>query len=91
MAYKKTFAQVLGAYIGRLLGNIVLNFIKAVINGLVLAYPVKLIWNELALLAVFNSVTISFWVAFKIILLTGFLFRSAINSRRIEQDEKELE
>lgn len=91
MAYKRSFAQVLGAFIGRTLGSIVLNFIKACINGLVLAYPVKWIWNELTLLGVFSSITITYWIAFKLVILTGFLFRSSINSRKLSDDEKELE
>lgn len=93
---KKSYGVLLDAlfvFIGKTIGAAIMGFTRAFIGGLVLAYPFKWFWNALRLkLTDLEVLEISYWTAFKILLLIGVLFRRQIVVKDIleaERDEKE--
>ena len=56
------------------LGTLIVAILLIAIFGLILAFPVMWLWNWI-MPAIFGLVKISFWQAFGINLLCGFLFR----------------
>ena len=83
--------RALGGFIGRSLGNIALGFLRALIQGLVLAYPLKWLWNDLAnKLAISDVSMLTYWTAFKIILLFSFISKMSVTRKTPNEEVVEM-
>jgi len=69
--------------IGVILGGLALAALVIFGGSLLMAYPVKWLWNYL-MPYLFNLPEIGAWKAFCLLLLCGFLFKSTITNKSKE-------
>lgn len=83
--------KAIGGFIGRVLGNIILGFLRALIQALVLSYPLKWLWNDLAVkLDLKDIVLLDFGTAFKIILLYAFITKMSVTRKTPNEEVVEV-
>ncbi len=63
--------------IGAIFGAALLIVLMVVIVGLVVAWPVMLLWNGCLVAAVVGVHEIGFWQAWGLVILFGILFKSS--------------
>lgn len=83
--------NALGGFIGRSIGNIALGFLRALIQGLVLGYPLKWLWNDIAVKLGLNEVTLlTYLMAFKIIILFSFVTKMSVTRKTANEEVVEV-
>lgn len=79
-------------FIGKTIGGAIVGFFRAFLGGLILAYPLKWFWNALSLeLTKLGILHISYWTAFKLLLIIGILFRRQIIVKEVLTDGEKVE
>lgn len=83
--------KALGGFIGRSIGNILLGFLRALIQGFVLAYPLKWLWNDITeKTALSEVILLSYWTAFKIIVLFSFITKMSVTRKTSNEEVVEI-
>jgi hypothetical protein len=87
---RKSFAASLGGFIGRMIVKIGSGFISSICRALVLAYPVKWIWNDLRNLLGLQEVIslLDYWTAFKLLLIICFFFIEKFEAKTSQKEEE---
>ncbi len=84
---KDTLLNAIGGFISRSIREIALVLIKVSVQGLVLAYPLKWLWNDLVIKTNLQGVKLlTYWSALEILVL--FLFITKLIVVRKAENKK---